>query len=899
MERMIDTQETRSTCCYCGVGCGVIIRTRDGVVDSVRGDPDHPANYGKLCTKGATLHLTTGMEGRALYPELRREAGRERVSWDEALDHAARRFAETIRTYGPDSVGFYISGQLLTEDYYVFNKLARGIVGTNNIDTNSRLCMSSAVAGYKATLGADAPPACYQDIDSADCILIAGSNTAIAHPILFRRIEAARHNHPGMKLIVVDPRRTDTALAADLHLAILPGTDVALFNGMLHVLLWENLVDHDFIAQHTENFDAVKRIVREYTPRFASRICGIDEDEILQAANWFGKSGATLSLYCQGLNQSIQGTDKNAALINLHLATGKIGKPGSGPLSLTGQPNAMGGREVGGMANLLSAHRELANPEHRREIAELWGVGSIPERPGKTAVEMFDALGKGEIRAIWIACTNPAQSMPDLVKVRSALNSAEFVVVQDAFSGTETASFADLLLPASTWSEKEGTVTNSERRITHVKSAIQAPGEARADWEIAAAFALRLAGELGIADAHRLLPYHHAKDVFNEHRESTRGTDLDITGLNYALLDESGPQQWPCPEGASSGKARLYADGIFPTKSGRARFHEAVHAGTAEETDFRYPFHLTTGRLRDQWHSLTRSGRVGRLFGHDPEACLSMNPEDMTRRGLAPGDIVRVKSRRGQMMLTLKQDSGMRPSQVFIPMHWGGRYVGGNGVNGLTLGDFDPVSKQPELKHAAVAIEKAAFAFTVSILRSGPALEYLERVQSILPDFDYVNCSLFGREESLFSLQAGCIAQPEDDLVGALDRMLEMEDDSCLIYRDSRRGIDKRVRIENDKVIGARFVGEALAREWLMEMMASNADVSLLRKWLLAPLASPPAFELRGRIVCNCLDVAESEIVGSQLDLAGLQKKYKCGTQCGSCLPEIRRILTEGFPKKA
>ncbi|MBC8056566.1 MAG: molybdopterin-dependent oxidoreductase, partial [Rhizobiales bacterium] len=438
--------ETRSTCPYCGVGCGVIIETRGAQITGVRGDPEHPANFGRLCTKGSTLHLTAthaiSMQTRLLQPQLRptRAAPREVVDWDTAIDTAADRFASVVQTHGPDAVGFYISGQLLTEDYYVFNKLAKGLVGTNNVDTNSRLCMSSAVAGYKQTLGADAPPACYDDLNFAATLFITGSNTAFAHPILYRRIEDAKRANPTLRTIVVDPRRTETADAADLFLQILPGTDVALCNGMLHVMLWEGWLDTAYIAAHTTGFEALKARVRDFTPKEVAQLCGIRETDLLQAARWFaGLDDAaahgqlrkpTLSLYCQGLNQSSSGTAKNAALINLHLATGQIGKPGAGPFSLTGQPNAMGGREVGGLANLLGAHRDLANPSHRAEVARLWDVTEVPSRPGKTAVEMFEAVADGEIKALWIACTNPAQSMPDVSAVRRALEVAEFVVVQ-------------------------------------------------------------------------------------------------------------------------------------------------------------------------------------------------------------------------------------------------------------------------------------------------------------------------------------------------------------------------------------------------------------------------------------------------------------------------------------
>jgi len=469
-----------SVCCYCGTGCGVLIEADAGKIAGVRGDPAHPANRGKLCTKGAALALSAQASGRALFPELRadRASPRQRVSWDAALDHAAEKFRAVINEHGPDAVAFYISGQLTTEAYYVFNKLAKGLIGTNNVDTNSRLCMSSAVAGYKATLGADAPPGCYDDIEAAGTIFIAGSNTAYAHPILFRRIEAARQANPNLKLIVVDPRRTDTAAEADLHLAILPGTDVALYHAMLNVMLWEERIDRAAIAAHTEGWEALRELVRNYTPEKAAAICGVAAADIVQAARWFA-AGPTLSLYCQGLNQSSCGVDKNTALINLHLATGQIGKPGSAPLSLTGQPNAMGGREVGGLANLLSAHRDLANPEHRAEVARLWGVDDVPAAPGKTAVEMFEAVRRGEIRAIWIACTNPAQSLPDQNRIHEALQAAECVVLQEAFANTETAPFADVLLPASTWGETDGTMSNSERRISRVRRRAGAGGSAR------------------------------------------------------------------------------------------------------------------------------------------------------------------------------------------------------------------------------------------------------------------------------------------------------------------------------------------------------------------------------------------------------------------------------------
>lgn len=892
-------RETRTTCPYCGVGCGVIVESGAGRIAGVRGDPQHPANFGRLCTKGSSLHLTTDRRARALQPELRRNRDEALVpvDWDTALDFAVEAFAGVIREHGPDAVAFYISGQLLTEDYYVFNKLARALVGTNNIDTNSRLCMSSAVAAYKRTLGADAPPACYEDIDHAGCIFIAGSNTAYAHPVLFRRIEDARARNPALKLVVVDPRRTDTAAAADLHLPILPGTDVALFNAMLHVLLWEDRCDRDFIGAHTTGFDALKQAVAEYTPQAAAQVCGVPADDIVRAARLFGGSGAALSLYCQGLNQSVHGTDKNAALINLHLATGQIGRPGCGPFSLTGQPNAMGGREVGGMATLLSAHRDLADPVHRDEMARFWGVPSIPARPGKTAVEMFEAIRAGEIKAVWIACTNPAQSMPDATRVAEALRKAQCVVVQDAFRHTDTTAFADLLLPATTWGEKEGTVTNSERRISRVRAAVAAPGAARHDWQIAAEFARRLGRALGRIDAPALFDYGTPEQVFAEHRETTRGRDLDITGLSYALIESRGPQQWPFPEGAVAGKARLYADGVFPTADGRARFAVTPHLPVAEATDARYPLHLNTGRLRDQWHGMSRTGLAAQLFNHAGEPVLSMHAGDMTRRSLRDGDPVRLRTRRGMVAVRAQASAEMRAGQVFLPMHWGAQFMNG-GANALTVSASDPVSKQPEFKHAAVQVEKLDCHWQVVALRQGDVLRYLRALQPLLARFPFATCGLFGREQPAVVFQAATESPPDAALIAALDAALELDDESATIaYSDPRRGISRRALVRDGVLAGARLAGETAALGWLKDCIEGGMSPQELRPWLASPLARPPQSRpSRGRVVCNCLNVSENEIrerLAAGLALADVQAALGCGSACGSCLPELRRMAQE------
>ena len=845
----------------------------------------------------------------------------------------ADRFAAIIAEHGPDAVAFYISGQLLTEDYYVFNKLAKGLIGTNNVDTNSRLCMASAVAGYKQTLGADAPPTCYEDFDHADLLLIAGSNMAYAHPILYRRIEDARKaaidRGTPMRTIVVDPRRTDTAREADLHLAIAPGTDVALFNGMLHLCLWDDRIATVYIDAHTEGWPELKRLVRDYTPRMVATTCGISEEDLSTAARWFGEAGAALSLYCQGLNQSASGTAKNAALINLHLATGHIGRPGAGPFSLTGQPNAMGGREVGGMANLLSAHRDLKNPVHRAEVAALWGVDAVPANPGKTAVELFDAIADGTVKAVWIACTNPAQSMPAQGKVHAALAKAELVVLQETFATTATVPYADVLLPAATWGEKDGSVTNSERRISRVRRAVAPPGEARDDWAIVVDFAQRLERRVRAGRA-TLFPYADVESVWNEHRETTRGRDLDITGLSYAILDQRGPQLWPFATGATEGRKRLYEDGVFPTASGRARFVVTPYRPVVEQVDARFPFALNTGRLRDQWHGMSRSGSVPQLFGHSAEPGIDLSEIDAKRRLMSEGDFVQVSSRRGSQVLRVRVSDTMRAGQVFIAMHWGEEYVGGmgdrHGVNTVTSPAIDPDSLQPELKHAAVRIVKLDLPWRVLafgwVLPDAVA-STLERLRAHYPRFAYASCVPFGRTEFAdggATSRVGILFRAAHDqaldgptvealeaAIGVIEptraHALADEPTSHLLrYDDARRGHARRVLVRDGVLQAVSLRGDWSAESWLKEYLEAAMPVAQLGRLLLKPGSiAPSGFKSRGRVVCNCWNVGESEIIGAldRLDgspaerLSRVQAQLKCGTQCGSCLPELKRMVVD------
>ncbi|QNN56855.1 molybdopterin-dependent oxidoreductase [Diaphorobacter ruginosibacter] len=944
-------QETQSTCPYCGVGCGVIIETRGGAITGVRGDPSHPANHGKLCTKGSTLHLTAApaqaAQARLLVPQLRarRDAEPAPIAWSSAITHAAERLEGIVAAHGPDALGFYLSGQLLTEDYYVFNKLAKGLIGTNNIDTNSRLCMSSAVAGYKATLGADAPPACYDDFQHAGCLFIAGSNMAWAHPVAFRRVEAARAANPQMKIIVVDPRRTETAAVADLHLPLAPGTDVMLFHGLLHIMLREGWVDEAYIDRHTRGFAELKALVRDAVPGHVAAICGLNQDDLLRAARWFALGGdatppdarrGTLSLYCQGLNQSSSGTDKNAALINLHLATGQIGRAGAGPFSLTGQPNAMGGREVGGLSNLLSAHRDMGNPAHRAEVAALWGVERVPDQPGKAAVEMFEAAADGEIKALWIACTNPAQSLPRQSLVREALRRAEFVVLQEAFAHTATAAFADLLLPATTWGEKLGTVTNSERRISRVRAAVPPSGEARHDWQIGVQLAQALETRLR-AGRPSLFPYDTvdaqagAEAIWNEHRESTRGRDLDITGLSWSLLDERGPQQWPFAQGAASGKARLYEDGVFPTPDGRALFQAQPYRALAEPCDARYPFSLNTGRLRDHWHGMSRTGQLGRLFAHESEPQLQMHPADMDRLQLKNGDLAHVTSRRGAIVAPVRTDAQLSSGQVFLAMHWGSEYLGGRsstgqrlgGVNALTTPERCPKSRQPELKHAAVKVLKAQMPWHclgMAWLPADGVLQAREALAALMGEFDFASCVLFSNAVSLaeadqartgVQFRAAAYEAPSPDLLQRLSDCLQLSDPQALRYTDARRQCSRTLRLvqrADQRVLeGFMLCGDASAGQWLADVLKGGLSTLPFGRMLLASGSSAPRVAVgASRQVCACMNVSEDAIVrqlktgaGGSEDacLQALKDSLGCGTGCGSCIPSIRQMVRSLQPQ--
>ncbi len=921
---------TKSTCPYCGVGCGVKILTEPNTgshadlfpikIIGVLGDPLHPANFGKLCTKGSSLHLTADPARQAatrqLYPQMTVGANNERqvVSWDEALDSVALRFAQCIAQNGPDSVAFYVSGQLLTEDYYVFNKLAKGLIGTNNIDSNSRLCMSSAVAGYKKSLGSDSPPLSYTDIEAAQTLFISGSNTAYAHPVLFRRIEAAREADPSKRLIVVDPRRTDTAAMADLHLAILPGTDVALYNTLLHIMIWERWIDSAFIEQHTEHFDLLSNRVREMTPKMGAQICGVREQDLMQAAQWFAKSTGTVSLYCQGLNQSRNGTANNSALINLHLATAQIARAGAGPFSLTGQPNAMGGREVGALSNLLPAHRDLNSAHDRAQVAQFWGVHPLAQMPGANAVDLFKAIDSGTIKMVWIACTNPVQSMPDAANVAKALAKAELVVLQEAFRDTATAAFAHVVLPAATWGEKEGTVTNSERRITRVRQAIKPPAQAMPDWWIATQFAQRLEHQLAALGCERrlepsrsLFKYSNAESIWLEHRDTTAGQDLDITGLSYAMLEQQS-MQWPF---TGTPTPRLFENKQFKTASKKAQFIDTPHRSAGDSLDAKFPLSLTTARLRDQWHGMSRTGTSGHLFGHCAEPTVDISAPDAKRLQINAGDFVRITSRRGSIVLPAAVSDVQRAGQVHIAMHWGPEFVGSNAVNTLTNSVYCPDSKQPELKFSSVKIEPLTINNRLLMLvwcQPGQAQQLRQDLLSLFKQETYCYASLFStgsladqayadKEGVLLRVASSDPIKPE--LIELIEAKLAIQKNTLLRYEDKVLATARRMAIVENKMVYMLVQGDVRAETWLKPMLQECVDVGRFRASILMPISPQFVAAPNDSVICQCHGVKQSQIeqlLASKQDSQGstldrLKQQLRCGTECGSCLPQLLRMV--------
>jgi len=691
-----------SVCPYCGVGCRLCLEGTANLVTRIRGVETAPANLGRLCAKGAQLGPTIHTADRLTQPQLAvgRRGGFRPADWDTALRYVGAIFTDILRTFGPEAVAFYGSGQLDTETAYVATKLFKGCLGSNNTDSNSRLCMAAAVAGYTTSLGSDGPPCCYDDIELADVILIIGSNMADAHPVTFDRLVASKKARPEQQVVVVDPRQTRTALAADLHLPLAPGSDIALLNALGRMLLMMGAVDQPFVAGHTTGFGEYRRFLEAQNLGELIRSTGLAEAVLYRLARLIGSGSRFLSFYCMGLNQSTVGMWKNNSLINLHLLTGQIGKPGAGPFSLTGQPNAMGGRESGLLAHQLPGYRAVEDPRHRGEVEAYWGLrpGSIRAKPGLTAVEMFRALEKGQLKAIWIAGTNPAVSLPDLHHVRRALERARLVVVQDAYHPTETSRLADVVLPAAPWGEKEWTSTNSERTISYSPRLFAPAGQALPDWEILARFA-RVLGHPGF-------DFTSAAEVWDEFIPLTAGRACDMAGATSARLRQLTSLQWPCPTPDHPGTKRRYLDGRFATADGRANFLACDHRAPRELPDHEFPLVLTTGRLYSHWHTLTRTAKADRLVRREPAPFVEVNPDDALGLELKEGELVQISSRRGTVRLPARVTRAVPPGMVFLPFHWGDLFGEGNAVNYLTISAIGRVAKQPELKFCAVNLEK-------------------------------------------------------------------------------------------------------------------------------------------------------------------------------------------------
>ncbi|WP_308366159.1 MULTISPECIES: nitrate reductase [unclassified Microbulbifer] len=873
-------QKTCTTCPYCGVGCGVTATVKnrgDEQAASVAGDEQHPANAGRLCVKGSALAETLGEHGRLLRPRLR---GRE-CDWDSAMDFMARQFKRTIAEHGPDSVAFYLSGQLLTEDYYVANKLMKGFIGSGNVDTNSRLCMSSAVAAYKRALGADAVPCCYEDLEEAELVVLVGSNAAWTHPILFQRMQAAN-----AKLVVIDPRASATSEMADLHLAITPGSDGALFNGLLNHLSEVNSLDREFINNHTENFAQALDAAREWTPEKTAEHCGLSHDQLMDFFTLFSRSEKTISFYSQGINQSSSGTDKNNAIINCHLATGRIGKPGAGPFSITGQPNAMGGREVGGLANMLAAHMDFT-PENIDRVGRFWRSGSMANKPGLKAVDLFRAIESGEIKAVWIMATNPAVSMPDAGRVARALEKCPLVVVSDCVADTDTARCADLLLPATTWGEKNGTVTNSERRISRQRSFLTPPGEARHDWQIIC----DLATQMGFGEA---FAYTHPVDIFREHaalsgfenqtgKPGSRAFDISaLANLSQREYDQLQPVQWPVNSANPEGTQRLFADGRFYTASGRAQFVPVQPRSPEQKRSAEYPLWLNSGRLRDQWHTMTRTGRARKLLDHSELPEIQINPRDAKQWHVDDGQLVEVRSPRGILCGRAALTGAQKAGELFAPIHWSETLAHRARVSALAEPVTDPYSGQPEFKQLSVRLKPLPVHSYASLLCRR---ESAERIQQWLPEADLVHwyrvpCSGGYRYE---------LALREAPDWRALGEQLLGRND--LHWQQLRLLQGERWLAYGQQVDLLVFTGG----DW-----RTLPDRQVLENSLEQPLPKEPAQLLQNippgaQMVCSCMQVSRQQIqeaIERGVDsVESLGEELGCGTNCGSCKPEIAGLL--------
>ena len=879
--------QVRSTCPYCGVGCGVTATALPSGAIEIAGDKHHPANQGRLCVKGAALGETIDLEGRLLHPMLREGGVARQANWDEAIGRVAAGLGDIIARHGPDAVAFYVSGQLLTEDYYVANKLMKGYIGSANIDTNSRLCMSSSVAGHKRAFGADLVPGCYDDVDSADMIVLVGANSAWCHPVLFQRIARAKEARPALQVVVIDPRRTATCEAADLHLPVKPGTDVWLFNGLLSYLVRHGVRDAAFIEAHTSGLDDTLAAA-DIDLDDVARKCRLDPQALLKFYQLFAATGRVVTAFSQGVNQSSAGTDKVNSIINCHLLTGRIGKPGMGPFSLTGQPNAMGGREVGGLANMLAAHMELANPAHRDTVQTFWDSPAIAGASGLKAVDLFHAIEQGKVKAVWIMATNPMVSLPDANQVQRALEKCELVIVSDIVGKTDTNVFADVLLPALGWGEKDGTVTNSERCISRQRAFLPVPGDARADWRIVCDVARRMGFDgFDFNSAHEVFDEHARLSAFQNKGERLFNLD-GMAGQEARVYDDMEPIQWPVAPGGT-GTARLFGDGQFAWPDARARFVPTAPREPANAPDSQFPLILNTGRVRDQWHTMSRTGQAPRLAEHTAEPFIDMHPQDALKFGVREGELARLRSEWGAMVARVRHGGGIARGDVFVPIHWNGQNASDARVGAVVNPALDPVSGEPEFKHTPVAIEPFGVSWHAFVLtRSELAMNgvaHWTRVQG---------CG-FSRYEMAGRMVLADRSAWARALLGVVDPNADWLD-----YEDRSEGVYRAVHVVNERIEQCIFLSprpDLPARAWLASLFASEELTVVDRAGMLAGQALGMRADT-GPMVCSCFGVGRTTICDAirehgLITVPQVTACVKAGGNCGSCVPEIKAILFE------
>ena len=884
----------QTTCPYCGVGCGMEVTPKKTTASGIEsyqvkviGDEAHPANFGRLCVKGSAAGETVDFEGRMLDPQVNGET----VSWEQALSTVADSFKSVIEEHGSDAVAFYVSGQLLTEDYYIANKLVKGFLGTANIDTNSRLCMASAVVGYKRAFGADTVPCSYEDLELADLILIVGSNTAWAHPIVYQRIAAEKKRRPDLKVVVIDPRKTATCDVADLHLPLKPGTDAVLFNGLLAQLTQSYALDTAFIEQHTEGFDAAfaQANVEQSTVQAVAQQCELEEADLQQFFDWAIARDKMVSLYSQGVNQSTSGVDKSNAIINCHLVTGRVGKAGTGPFSITGQPNAMGGREVGGLANQLAAHMDFNKPENIDRVARFWNAENMATQNGLKAIDMFQAVGEGKIKAIWIINTNPVVSMPDADAVKKALAQCEMVVVSDCMQDTDTTQVANVLLPALTWGETGGTVTNSDRTISRQRAFMKGPENARADWWMIA----QVAQKMGFTKAFN---YQSEADIFKEHAalsgfENAGSRDFDIAelgGITAQAYDDLTPFQWPLNAQnpfSTGGTKRMFTDNHFFTPSGKAQFIAITPRAPANPTSNAYPLILNTGRVRDQWHTMTRTAKTPKLMAHTDEPYVAVSADDAKTYGVCEGQLAKVENTLGCFIGRVKIDLGQRKGSVFVPMHWTAQYASHGRVDVLVAAESDPLSGQPESKHCPVKIAPYAVKWHGFILSREPietqAMSYWIKVKG----------KRFYRYEIAGEEAIADYAAWSTNVLGQEGESLE--------YCDLKGGRYRKALIKEGALQSVLFIApstELPPRSWLGSLFTTAEVDSKTRLNLLAGQLSGAKDE--GKMICSCFGIGLNTIVEAiqkekLTSVEAIGKALKAGTNCGSCLPELTDILAK------